>query len=321
MTELDLSICIVNWNTGKLLKECLISIEECQLDLQYEVIVVDNASTDDSLSLVKESFPGLPIIVMNNNSGFSTANNVAICSSEGRYILLLNPDTIIKPDTLETMVSFMDTHSQVGICGCRLVNPATKKIELSARAFPTNLSLLWNLSYIDRLFPQSAFFSAYLMTYQESDKPYEVDWVTGACLMARRYAVKQVGGLDEGFFMYCEDIDWCYRFKQAGWLIFYLPKVEIYHHRGQSSKLKRKSATADLSIWGAQQYTRSILYFYKKHYDSVQTQLLRFILVATAVVKGVLWLSLGILYYGWRSGVGRATSYLSTIVTACSFRP
>jgi GT2 family glycosyltransferase len=314
--DIDLSICIVNWNAGRFLLHCLASIQESQLGPKYEVIVVDNASTDDSAVQIHPRFPGVKVILHGHNGGFATANNIAIAHSAGRYILLLNPDTLVYAGALEEMVAYMDAHPLVGVCGCRLIHPDSGRAEASARGFPTLLPLLWNLSYLDRLFPRSPLFSAYQMTYQRDDGPREVDWVTGACLMARREAVAQVGGLDERIFMYCEDVDWCYRFKQAGWKVFYLPMAQIAHYRGQSSKLKGKRPETQLSVWGAQQYTRSILYFYHKHYGRTQTWLLRVIIVLTAVWKAGLWLLGGTLRYGWRLGSGRAHSCFAAIPVA-----
>lgn len=313
---MKLSVCIVNWNSGDFLRECLISIKESRFRFQYEILVVDNASTDNSALQIKTDFPEVKMLFHNKNSGFAIANNIAIHNSVGEYILLLNPDTLVYSGTVEAMLSFMDTHPSVAACGPQLVNPNTGRIEISAHAFPDLLPLTWNLMYLDRLFPSNSFWAAYQMTYIKDKTEHEVDWITGACILARREAISQVGGLDEKIFMYLEDVDWCYRFKQAEWQVFYLPQVRIAHYRGQSSKLKRENNETKLSVWGAQQYTRSILYFYSKHYGRFKAWLLRIIILMTAAFKAGLWITLGTLRHGWRVGLGRARSYLSTIPIA-----
>ncbi|MDY7079455.1 MAG: glycosyltransferase family 2 protein [Chloroflexota bacterium] len=318
--RIDLSICIVNWNAGHFLLDCVASIQKNLIGLEYEIIIVDNASTDNSISLFQEHFPDVKVVLCARNDGFAVANNIAIARSRGRYVLLLNPDTLVYEGTLEEMVRFMDEHPFVGACGPRLVNPDSGNVEISARAFPTLLPLLWNLSYLDRLFPYSSFFSAYQMTYRRDDEIREVDWVTGACLMARRKASTQVGELDSHIFMYLEDVDWCYRFKRAGWQVFYLPMVQIAHYRGQSSKLKLKREETELGVWGTQQYTQSVLYFYHKHYGILQTCCLRIIITLTSLLKAGIWLLDGTLRGGsWRVGSGRARSYLSTIPVALTW--
>jgi len=312
MTFIDLSICIVNWNAEKFLIGCLESIYKNNPALKFEIIIVDNASVDNSITQVQKKFPKAKVILNKKNAGFSVGNNVAIKHSSGRYILLLNPDTLVTPGALEAMVKFMNKHQQIGVCGCRLVHPETRKIEASARSFPSLLPLLWNLSYLDRLFQSNSFFNKYLMTRLAYNKVHEVDWVTGACLIVRREVINQVGALDENIFMYCEDVEWCYRIKKAGWKVYYYPKVEIEHYRGQSSKLQDNHHDSPLSVWEAKQYSSSILYFYAKHYGKWRTFLLRCIIVLTSLFKAVLWFFFG----SWPEGRSRAMSYLSMIPIA-----
>lgn len=320
MNVMDLSICIVNWNAQKFLISCLESVYKRQPAIKFEVIVVDNASADDSVAQVKRRFPSVRVIVCDKNEGFSVGNNVAIKHSSGRYVLLLNPDTLVTAGALESMVRFMDQYKHVGACGCRLVHPETGYVEASARSFPTLFPLLWNLSYLDRLFPSSSFFNNYRMTYLPCNEIREVDWVTGACLIVRHEVIRQVGGFDENIFMYCEDVELCYCIKQAGWAVYYYPIVEIAHYRGQSSKLRRDSDDYVLSGWGAQQYTSSILYFYAKHYGEWRTFLLRFIIVITSTFKVALWIFGGSILHTWSEAWNRAKSYLSMIPIALCAR-
>jgi GT2 family glycosyltransferase len=302
----------VSWNAKDYLQTCLKSIFSTAELLDVQVLVVDNASSDGSAVMVTNEFPHVNLFAETENSGFACANNKALALSRSPYVLLLNPDTVVYPGALQSMIEYMETHPTIGACGCRLIHPDSGKVETAARGYPQLLPLFWNLCYMDRLFPHNRFFSAYLMTYQSEDTPYEVDWLTGACLMVRRTAVDEVGYLDPNFFMYCEDIDWCYRIKRTGWGIAHLPSVMIGHYRGQSSKLRRRPLETHLSIWGARQYTRSILYFYQKHYGSTHAVFLRLILVLTAIWRAGLWLVAGTLRYGWRVGFTRAVGYLST---------
>lgn len=316
MASIDLSICIVNWNARNFLIDCLQSIYKSRPSLKFEIILVDNASSDNSIPLVKKKYPTIMTISSETNDGFAAGNNVAIKHSSGKFVLLLNPDTLVSPGSLDLIVKFMDSNRQIGVCGGKLFHPETGCIEASARSFPTLIPLIWHLFYLDRLFPFSPFFNKYTMNHLSSSKVREVDWVTGACLLVRREVIDQVDGLDENFFMYCEDLEWCYRIKRAGWKVFYYPSVEIAHYRGQSSKLRKNHRSDSLSVWGAQRYTSSILYFYAKHYGKRRTFLLRIIIVISSLFKAGLWLFGGCLLHSWTVLWRRAWSYLSTIPIA-----
>ena len=316
----ELSICILNWNGGKFLSRCLESIYNSRISLSFEIILIDNQSTDGSFNRVKEKYPKLITILNSENSGFSKGNNLALKVCKGQNVLLLNPDTIVYQDSLEQMVSFLDTVPAAGICGCSLRHPDTNVLESSARSFPTLVPLLFNLTYLDRLFPRSHFFSHYQMTYLDfsatTQCPTEVDWVTGACLMIRKEAMNQIGTLDEKLFMYCEDVDWCFRCKQIGMKVYYLPGILIGHFRGQSSKQRQKIQKNALSVWGAQQYAKSVIYFYSKHYGFLNTLLLRLVLVSSSLIKAFLWLVKGMVTLEIFSSLVRARSYLSIIPVA-----
>lgn len=313
MNQPVLSICILNWNGKDFIRECIASVYNANLSISFEIILIDNNSTDGSAEMAVLSFPDIRFVKNPDNCGFAKGNNSAIKVSNGKYIVLLNPDTLVYPGTFDTMVAFMDRHEKAGICGPRLCHPETKKVETSARSFPTLMPLFWNLVYLDRVFPESRFWASYQRTWDIRVEPHVVDWVTGACLMIRRDAIDEIGLLDESIFMYCEDIDWCYRCKKAGSRIFYLPGVLIGHFRGQSSKQRQKIQKNALSVWGAQQYTRSIIYFYSKHYGFVKTILLRGMLVFTSFFKAFLWLAKGLVTFDFSSSFSRARSYISMI--------
>ena len=315
---MDLSICIVNWNGGEFLGPCVASIYEGTGNLEFEVIVVDNGSTDGSAAEVGRLFPEATIIEHGRNDGFAAANNIAIERSSGRYLLFLNPDTVVEPGSIGRMVAFLDGEGDVGALGCRLYHPVTGSAEYSARADPDLMPLLWNLLYLDKLFPSSGLFGRYRMSHRPMDERREVDWVTGACMMARRRAVEAVGGFDGGFFMYCEDIDICRRIRASGWKIFYLPDAGVGHYRGRSSERLKREGEGALSVWGAGQYAKSMLRFYGKHYGAVRTAALRVALVVTSLIKVLGWSTVGAAARGRREGLSRARSYAAMIPPALS---
>ncbi len=315
---MDLSVCIVNWNGGGFLRSCVGSLYEGTANIEFEVIIVDNGSTDGSAAEVGRLFPEATIIEHGRNDGFAAANNIAIGRSRGRHLLFLNPDTVVEHGSIERMVSFLDEQGEAGALGCMLYHPLTGSVESSARANPDLLPLFWNLVNLDRLFPRSRLFGRYRMSYRSMDEWREVDWVTGACMMARSEAVEAVGGFDDGFFMYCEDIDICYRIKADGWKIFYLPEAKVGHYRGRSSDRLKGEREGALSVWGARQYARSMLRFYGKHYGGARTVFLRVVLVITSLIKALGWLTIGTAVRGGREGSSRARSYAAMIPPALS---
>ena len=238
---MDLSVCIVSWNTQELLRQCLLSVHSCARGVDFEVLVVDNASADGSPEMVRRDFPAVRLFANELNAGFAAGCNLAIRNSKGRHILLLNSDTIMMPRTIGAMTKFLDEHTETGVVGCKLLNP-DGTVQLSYRTFPT---LTWD--YLCRILLSKAYhhirpLRGVLDTLVHADgagSPRSVDWVSGACLMTRREVFDSIGLLDERFFMFCEEIDWCYRAKQAGWDIRYLPSARIIHYGGESSKQQR----------------------------------------------------------------------------------
>lgn len=315
---MDLSVCIVNWNGRDFLPACVGSVYVGAGGLETEVIIVDNGSTDGSAAEIKRLFPRAEVVERGRNDGFAAANNIAIGRSSGRHLLFLNPDTVVERGSIERMTAFLDTEEGIGAIGCKLYHPVTGEVESSARSHPHPVPLLWSLLYLDRLFPRSRLFGRYRMSYMPDDAPREVDWVTGACMLARREAVEMVGGFDAGFFMYCEDIDICYRIRAKGWGIHYLPDAAVGHYRGRSSGKLRGEREGALSVWGARQYARSIVRLYGKHHGVAGRILLRAILVATSLLKAAGWMTVGVLTRGIREGTSRARSYAAMIPPALS---
>lgn len=253
---MDVSTVIVNWNTCDILRDCLASLYANTRDVEFEVIVIDNASSDGSVDMVKSEFPQVKIIANAENRGFAAANNQGIAATEGRYVLLLNSDTVVLDGAIDKVVAFADTYPKAGITGCRVLNE-DKTLQLSCFMFPSVLNVFLLTTYLYKLFPKSKFFGRSRMTWWDGSDIREVDVVTGCFMLVRQEAIKQVGMMDEGFFMYWEETDWCYRFKQAGWKVMFTPDAQIIHIGGVSSKQVKPKM-----VW---HWRKSMLLFFKKH--------------------------------------------------------
>ncbi len=241
---LDLSVIIVSWNTKDLLQNCLNSVYAETKNISFEVFVVDNASSDGSAEMVDRELPQVHLIQNNQNLGFAKANNQAIRQSRGRYVLLLNPDTVVLDGALDKMVAFMETHHQAGVLTCKIFKP-DGTVQPSARThFGTLLggTLLAHLRFIALMWVHRHFLRRQapgnsLGGFLSNDNIIrEVSWVLGACMMVRRETISQVGLLDEQLFLSGEEVDWCYRAKQKGWNIYFLPDARIIHYHGQSTR-------------------------------------------------------------------------------------
>lgn len=235
---LQLSIIIVSWNVRDLLRACLRSIAAGRGDLDLEVVVVDSGSSDGTPQMVEEASGelALPVrlIARPDNVGFPKGNNIGIRQARGRYILLLNPDTEIVDDALQVMISYLEENEDVGVVGPQLRYP-DGSVQSSRRRFPTLATAFWESTWLEPWAP-----ARLLERYYVLDRPDEgtsdVDWVVGACLLTRPEVVQQVGLLDEDYFMYSEELDWCRRIRTAGWRVIYLPAAKVIHHEGKSSE-------------------------------------------------------------------------------------
>ncbi len=233
---MDLSVIIVSYNVSSFLDQTLATLDDSAREFEHEVFVVDNASSDDSVDMVRRKHPGVKLIVNADNRGFAAANNQALRLASGRYVLLLNPDTVLRRDTIATMIGFLDSHPDAGAAGCKVINPDGTLQLACRRGFPTPGVAFFKLAGLSSIFPKSKTFGAYNLTYLDPDKVAEVDAISGSFMMLRKEAVEQAGDLDETFFMYGEDLDLCYRIKQEGWKIYYVPDTEIIHFKGESAK-------------------------------------------------------------------------------------
>jgi GT2 family glycosyltransferase len=233
---MDLSIIIVNYNVKYFLEQCLHSVQRAKGDLQTEVFVVDNNSVDGSCPMVQEKFPDVNLIRNDQNLGFSVANNQAIKKSTGRYVLLLNPDTVIEEDTLIKCVGYMDEHPDSGGLGVKMIDGKGDFLPESKRSLPTPRVAFFKIFGLSRLFPRSRVFGRYHLGYLDKDQVHQVEILCGAFMMLRKSALDEVGLLDEEFFMYGEDIDMSYRLLNAGYKNIYYPESTIIHYKGESTK-------------------------------------------------------------------------------------
>ncbi len=267
-----LSIIIVHFNTPDFLKQCLSSLQKSSLlEKQYEVFVVDNASLHDVRPWLKKDFPHVRLVQNTGNTGFSRANNQAIRLSRGRYVLLLNPDTVVKPETLQVMVAYMDGNPRAGAATCRLELADGTLDDACHRGFPTPWNALCFFSGLARLFPSSSFFNGYHLGYRNLDVIHEIDSACGAFLLIRRSAGEAIDWLDEEYFWYGEDIDLCYRLKQKNWKILFVPHVKTLHYKGVSSGIKKHSqdvstANHTTRLLATKARFTVMRIFYKKHY-------------------------------------------------------
>ncbi len=233
---MDISIIIVNYNVKYFLEQCLHSVQRASGDLQTEVFVVDNNSVDGSCAMVQEKFPDVNLIRNDQNLGFSAANNQAIKKSSGRYVLLLNPDTVIEEDTLVKCVGYMDEHPDSGGLGVKMIDGKGDFLPESKRSLPTPRVAFFKIFGLSRLFPRSRVFGRYHLGYLDKDRIHQVEILCGAFMMLRKSALDEVGLLDEEFFMYGEDIDMSYRLLNAGYKNIYYPESTIIHYKGESTK-------------------------------------------------------------------------------------
>jgi len=295
---LDISILIVNWNVRDLLGACLESIAAAPLALVLpdrqlvpptppadessrpiaEVIVVDSASADGSADMVRERFPWVRLIAEHENIGFTRGNNRALQLARGRYLLLLNPDTLLHGDALNVLVSYLDTHPGVGIAGPRVLN-ADGTTQSTRRRFPTLLTALFESTWLQGYAPRRVL-DRYYVADKSDDGTYEIDWVQGCALLARREVYNQIGGLDPGYVMFSEELDWCRRAKDAGWGVAYVGRAHITHYGGKSTE----QVQANRHIYFQQSKIR---YFRKFHGSGVATGLRLFLLASYAAQAGM----------------------------------
>jgi len=284
----DLSIVIVSWNVVDLLRDCLQSIlaaPTTQLSddgaihidsYAVEVHVVDNASSDGSAEMVRSSFPQVKLIASRTNLGFAGGSNLALGRCQGRYVLLLNPDTRVLGDALSVMVNHMERNSDVGVVGPR-VYYADGRPQPSRRRFPTMMTAFMESTLLQHWFPRNRWALRYYMADVPDDIVQDVDWVIGACMLVRAETIERVGPLDQAFFMYSEEMDWCRRITDDGWRVVYLPQAEIIHHEGRSSDQVVPARHI--------RFQTSKIRYFRKHHGPSQATVLRLFILLTYLVQ------------------------------------
>jgi len=271
----EISVIILNWNTRDLLAQCLDSIEQHKAALQLEIIVVDNASTDGSQAMLHEKYPQVQLIANSQNVGFAKGNNQAMQVARGNYFLLWNSDAFATPGALQALLCLAEKEPKAGIIGAQLRN-VDNSFQASFTPFPNQWQEFLILTGLGRTLLGHAYPS---LGPEEEKGPQIVDYVEGACLLVRREAYQEVGGLDEGYFMYAEEVDWCYTMVKHGWQIWYQPEAKVIHLGGASSTGRRTHREADLY--------RSRIRFFRKHYGGRSAQLLKLQIYTLTALKNI----------------------------------
>ena len=230
-TEIDLSVCIVTFRACYLLQDCLNSLYK-HTGINVETIVVDNGSKDRVKNMLEEQHPQVYLIENKENAGYTQPMNQALKQAKGRYVLQLNPDTLILPNSLDHLVAFMDSRPDIGICGPKVLNRDLTLQKPCRRGESTPWAVITYFSGLANLFPKNKFFGQYLMSYLDENQTHPVAGVAGSCMLIRRKVIEQIGYLDERFFAYQEDADYCLRARQAGWQVYYVPDSQIIHYGG-----------------------------------------------------------------------------------------
>ncbi len=271
---IDLSVVILNYNTAELLRQCLQTVLKSTLGLfTMEVIVCDNGSTDGSVKMLEKEFPGIILIKNGKNLGFAAGNNPGIRYARGRYVLLLNSDTEVPEDTLRKMITFMDETPDAGASTCKLLLSDGSMDPACHRGFPTPWAAFTYLVKLEKLFPRTRLFGQYHQGYKDVATIHEVDCIVGAFFMVRSEVIRDVGVLDEAYFMYGEDIDWAFRMRAKGWKIMFNPSVSILHKKKQSGRLhvsKKLRVTTEIF------FHRYNWLFYTKNYSKRYGPILTF---------------------------------------------
>jgi N-acetylglucosaminyl-diphospho-decaprenol L-rhamnosyltransferase len=273
----DLSVVIVHFETPDMLAACLAALAAVDGRTSMEVFVVDNASRGFEPGLVTRLLPDATVIANTANVGFSTASNQALRLATGRYRLLLNPDAAVEPATLDTMVAYMDAHSDIGCATARVILPDGSLDLACRRLFPTPLRSFYRISMLSRLFPRSRRFGQYNLTYLDDLRETDIDSPCGAFMLVRAETIAEVGLLDERYFMYGEDLDWSFRMKQAGWRITYTP-IATVHHVKRASSSKKRSRTI-------RHFHDAMRIFYRDHYQAAYPRWVSWLTYASISIR------------------------------------
>lgn len=289
---INLSIIILSYNTKDLLERCLKSVfKNGEIKRAIEVIVVDNNSADNSPAMVSEEFPGVKLIESHQNLGFAGGNNLALEKATGKYLLFLNSDTEIYPDSLKTAITFMETDPKIGAMTPKTMLFSGGMDPDCHRGFPTPWASVTYFLGLEKLLPKSHCFGQYHKYYQDLSRAHEIDAGFGTFMMVRREVINKIGGWDESYFFYGEDLDFFYRIKQAGWKVMFYPQPLLLHHKGGSSGLRRESkkvnlATKETRIQSAKASIKAMEIFYRKFYKDKYPSWVTFLVLLAIKLKG-----------------------------------
>jgi GT2 family glycosyltransferase len=285
--ELDVSVVIVSWNTRDILRGCLRSVFEQTQDVSFKVIVVDNNSHDGSAEMVRAEFPTVKLISNAKNRGFAAACNQGMQAGSARYILLLNPDTVVLDDAISRCVRYADLQPDVGVVGCQVLENENR-ITPTGFSFPSPLNVFLALSGLSRAFPHSRLFGRPELSWWDRHSERDVDVVTGMFMLVRREAIAQVGLMDEAYFVYSEEADWCYRFSQAGWRRVFTPSARIVHLDGGAKSTKQASKKMFVQL------QKSAMIYHRKNLGLASSWLLKLIYIASNFVRMIAWFILSV---------------------------
>jgi len=278
--RLQISVIIVNYNAHGYILLTLEAVFRAVKNFTAEVIVVDNASSDGSVGQISQYYPQTTIIQNPRNAGFAAANNIGLRRARGDFLLLLNPDTMVPEDIFELLLEFMNQTPDAGVAGCKILNADGSFSVDSRHSVPSPMTALWKQLGFNRLFPNSKIFGRYNLTYLDPDKTYPVDAISGSFMLLRRQVIEQAGLLDEEFFMYGEDLDYCYRINQTAWKVYYYAGTAILHYKGESTN---KNAFG--YSWN---FSRSLFLFYRRHFHYHFSFLMHGIVLLGVILRSML---------------------------------
>jgi GT2 family glycosyltransferase len=287
LSELDVSVVIVSWNTRDILRNCLRSVFEQTREVSFDVCVVDNNSHDGSSEMVRAEFPEVKLIANAENRGFAAACNQGMRIAQARYVLLLNPDTVILEDAISRCLRYADHHADVGVVGCQVLDDIDR-VSPTGFSFPSPWNVFLALSGLSRAFPRSRLFGRPDLGWWERNTEQDVDVVTGMFMLVRREAIAQVGMMDESYFVYSEEADWCYRFAQAGWRRVFTPCARIMHLDGGAK------STSQVSSKMFVQMQKSSMIYHRKNLGLVAWSMLKAIYIVSNCVRMIAWFILSI---------------------------
>ena len=274
-----ISIIIINYNVKEYLEQALTSIKKALMNFQHEIIVVDNASVDGSVSYIRQRFPEINLISLDENIGFGRANNIALKEVKGEYIVLINPDTVVQEDTFAELFRFLKNQPDAGAVTCKIINSDGSFSVDCRHSIPTPMIAFWKVMGFSKLFPRSKLFAKYNLTYLDENKTHEVPAISGSFMMIKKSVLDQVGYFDERFFMYCEDIDLCHRINEEGYKIYYVPSTQIVHYKGES--------TQKGNIDHIKTFHRSLYLFFQKYYGKGHVLFFRWFIILGIFFRGI----------------------------------